>query len=77
MKKSNGVRVHHREEKEQWVRVHLGNVWCTRQLEALVLRLLVDKDHTKVYEAVAKVEKAMGTGRPWSGLSHRGRATLW
>ena len=39
---------------------------------ALVLRLLGDKGHTKVYEAVAKVEKAMGTGSPWSGSSHRG-----
>lgn len=29
---------------------------------ALVLRHLGDKDHTKVYEAVAKVENAMGTG---------------
>ena len=29
---------------------------------ALVLHLLEDKDHTKVYEAVAKVEKAMSTG---------------
>ena len=38
---------------------------------ALVLRLLGDKDHTKVYEAVAKVEKAMSTGGPWSGSSHR------
>jgi len=38
---------------------------------ALVLRLLGDKDHTKVYEAVAKVDKAMGTGYPWSGLPHR------
>ena len=29
---------------------------------ALVLRLLGNKDHTKVYEAVAKVEKAMDRG---------------
>ena len=29
---------------------------------ALVLRLLGKKDHTKVYEAVVKVEKAMGRG---------------
>jgi len=29
---------------------------------ALVLRLPGDKDHTKVNEAVAKVDKAMGTG---------------
>ena len=42
---------------------------------ALILRLLGDKDHTKVYEAVAKVEKAMGTGGPWSGSSHRGRSS--
>ena len=42
---------------------------------ALVLRLLGDKDHTKVYEAVAKVEKAMSTGGPWSGSSHRGRSS--
>jgi len=40
---------------------------------ALVLRLLGDKDHTKVYEAVAKVEKEMSTGGPWSGSFHRGR----
>ena len=42
---------------------------------ALVLRLLGDKDHTKVHEAVAKVEKAMSTGGPWSGSSHRGRSS--
>ena len=36
---------------------------------ALVLRLLGDKDHTKVYEAVAKVEKAMGSRSPCSGSS--------
>ena len=42
---------------------------------ALVLRLLGDKDHTKVYEAVAKVEKAMGSGSPWSVSSHRGRGS--
>ena len=42
---------------------------------ALVLRLLGDKDHTKVYEAVAKVEKAMGSRSPWSGSSHRGRSS--
>ena len=35
---------------------------------ALVLPLLGDKDHTKVYEAVAKVEKAM-TGRSPSSES--------
>ena len=28
-----------------------------------------------MYEAVAKVEKAMGTGGPWSGSSHRGRSS--
>ena len=57
-------------------------VWCTRQLDlpkehfrALVLRLLGDKDHTIVYEAVAKVEKAMGSESPWSGLSHHGRSS--
>ena len=42
---------------------------------ALVQRLLGDKYHTKVYEAVAKVEKAMSTGRPWSGSSHCGRSS--
>ena len=42
---------------------------------ALVLRLLGDKDHTKVYEAVAKVEKAMSTGGPLSGSSHHGRSS--
>ena len=42
---------------------------------ALVLCLLGDKDHTKVYEAVAKMEKAMITGSPWSGSSHRGRSS--
>ena len=41
---------------------------------ALVLRLLGDTDHTKVYEAVAKVEKTMGSRSPWSGSSHRGRS---
>ena len=39
----------------------------------LVLRLVGDKDHTKVYEAVAKVGNAMGTGHPWSGSSQRER----
>ena len=50
-------------------------VWCIRQREAkvdlpkehfraLVLRLLGDKDHAKVYEAVAKVEKVAGRGDP-------------
>ena len=42
---------------------------------ALVLRFLGNKDYTKVYEAVAKVAKAMGTGGPWSGSSHRGRSS--
>ena len=42
---------------------------------ALVLCLLGDKDHTKVYEAVAKVEKAMGSRSPCSGSSHRGRSS--
>ena len=42
---------------------------------ALVLRLLGEKDRTKVCEAVAKVERAMGTGDPWSGSSHRGRSS--
>ena len=67
------------------VRVHLGDrlVYQTarRKLDlpqehfrALVLRLLGGKDHSKLYEAVAKVEKAMGTGDPWTGLSHRGRS---
>jgi len=42
---------------------------------ALVIRLLGDKDHTKVYEAVAKVEKAMSKGRPWSGSSQRWRSS--
>ena len=42
---------------------------------ALLLRLLGDKVHTKVYEALAKVEKGMGTGSPWSGSSHRGRSS--
>ena len=42
---------------------------------ALILRLLGDKNHTKVYEAVAKVEKAMGTGGPRSDSSHRGRTS--
>ena len=41
---------------------------------ALVLRLLGDKDHTKVYEAVAKVENAMSTRGPSSGSFHRGRS---
>ena len=36
---------------------------------ALILRLLGDKDHTKVYEAIAKVEKAMGRAASWSGSS--------
>ena len=40
---------------------------------ALVLCLLGDKDHAKVYEAVAKVEKAAGRGTPWSGSFYRGR----
>ena len=44
-------------------------------LRALVLRLLGDKDHTKVYEAVAKVEKAMSTEGPWSGSSHLGHSS--
>ena len=44
---------------------------------ALVLRLLGDNDHTKVYEAVAKVEKAVaGRGTPWPGSFHRGRGGL-
>ena len=42
---------------------------------ALVLRPLGDRDRTKVYEAVAKVEKAMGSRSPWSGSSHRGRSS--
>ena len=40
---------------------------------ALLLHVLGDKDHTKVYKAVTKVEKAMSTAGPWSGSSHRGR----
>ena len=42
---------------------------------ALLLRFLGGKDPTKVYEAVAKVETAMGTGSQWSGSSHRGRSS--
>ena len=42
---------------------------------ALVLHLLGDKDHPKVYEAVTKVEKAMSTGGLWSGSSHRVRSS--
>ena len=40
---------------------------------ALVLRLLWDKDHINVSEAVAKVENEICIARPWSGSSHRGR----
>ena len=40
---------------------------------ALVLRLLGDKDHTKVYGAVAKVEKAMTGRSPSSESSYRER----
>jgi len=40
---------------------------------ALVLRLPGDKDHAKVYEAVAKVEKRQAGGTPWAGYFHRGR----
>ena len=40
---------------------------------ALGLRLLGDKGHAKVYEAVAKVEKWRAGGTPWSGSFHRGR----
>lgn len=51
-----------------------GKVDLPREhFRALVLRLLGDKDHTKVYEAVAKVEKAMGRGALWSGSFQRGR----
>ena len=38
-----------------------------------MLCLLGDKDHAKVYEAVAKVAKVVGRGAPWSGSFHRGR----
>ena len=42
---------------------------------ALDLRFLRDKDHTKVYEAVANMEKAMFSGSPWSFSSRRGRCS--
>ena len=68
------------DEKREFYRlVHQtarGKVDLPKELfRALVLRLLGDKDHTKVYESVAKVEQAMGSGSPWSGLSHRGRSS--
>ena len=52
-------------EYERPSRIHPGIIMMRNEkkhFRALVLHLLRDKDHTKVYEAVAKVEKAMGRG---------------